>query len=66
MCALALAWFDRAGIFKTIEADRRITIAWPNPVPIDDAERLADAEAKLRIGVSRDVVLRELGYPSNP
>ena len=66
MCAMALAWFDRAGLFKTNESERRVQLTWPNPIPIDDAERLADAEAKLRVGVSRDVVLRELGYSSNP
>lgn len=62
MCALALAWFDRAGIFKTSESERRVKLAWSSPIPIDDSDRLADAEAKLRIGVSREVVLRELGY----
>ncbi|MBC8106941.1 MAG: hypothetical protein H7Z14_10155, partial [Anaerolineae bacterium] len=62
MCALALAWFDRAGILKTTDSERRVQLAWSSPIPIDYGERLADAEAKLRIGVSREVVLRELGY----
>ncbi|HEX8522912.1 MAG TPA: phage portal protein [Tepidisphaeraceae bacterium] len=62
MCELALAWLDRAGVFKTEPAERRVEIHWPSPLPENLMDRLDEAEAKLRVGVSQDVVLRELGY----
>lgn len=62
VCELALAWLDVAGLFHTSPDERRIEINWPSPIPENDAERLADAEAKLRLGIDRDTVLRELGY----
>jgi hypothetical protein len=62
MCELALAWLDRAGLFATSPNERQIEIHWPDPLPQNDAEQLAQAESKLRIGVAKEVVLRELGY----
>ena len=62
LCELALAWLDHAGLFQTTAADRAVQIHWPNPVPSNEGERLALAKAKLDVGVSTDVVLRELGY----
>jgi hypothetical protein len=62
MCELSLAWLDRAGLFFTTEQERQVQLHWPSPLPANESERLADAEAKLRIGIANDVVLRELGY----
>jgi hypothetical protein len=62
VCELALAWLDVAGLFHTDPDDRRIEIHWPSPIPENESERLADAEAKLRIGIDRATVIRELGY----
>jgi hypothetical protein len=62
MCELALAWLDRAGIFATTPDERRVELNWPSPLPENEAERLAEAEAKVRLGVPKEVVLRELGY----
>jgi hypothetical protein len=62
MCALALEWLDRAGLFHTSPDERRIEIHWPNPVPVNEIEQLQEAQAKVQLGVPQDVVLRELGY----
>lgn len=62
MCELALLWLDRAGLFRTDPAERRVELHWPSPIPESAAERLQEAESKLRLGVAREVVLRELGY----
>jgi hypothetical protein len=62
MCELALAWLDRAGLFATTPDERGIDISWPSPLPANDLEKLQEAESKVRLGVSREVVLRELGY----
>lgn len=62
LCELALAWLDKAGVFKTTEAERRIHITWPNPAPASETDRLDEAKAKISIGIPRETVLRELGY----
>jgi hypothetical protein len=62
MCELALQWLDRAGLFKTTPEERRVEIHWPSPIPVNEIERLEEAEAKLKIGVPQEVILRELGY----
>jgi hypothetical protein len=62
VCALALKWLDVAGVFRTSEEERRVELHWPSPLPENDAERLAEADLKLKVGVAPGVVLRELGY----
>ncbi len=62
MCELALAWLDVAGLFPTTIEERRIEINWPSPLPENELETLQEAEAKVRLGVSNEIVLRELGY----
>lgn len=63
LCELALAWFDKAGVFTTSPDERQIHIHWPNPVPVNESERLDEARSRLELGVPRSTVLRELGYP---
>lgn len=62
MAELALAWLDVAGVLHTSPEERRIEIHWPSPLPENTAEKLQEAESKLRLGIERKVVLRELGY----
>lgn len=62
MIELALRWLDASGEFETDPAEREIEIHWPSPLPENDSEKLDDAERKLKIGVDKSVVLRELGY----
>lgn len=59
---LALGWLDLSGKFKSNPEERRIEISWPSPLPENLAERLAEAEAKIRLGVPQPIVLAELGY----
>ena len=62
ICELALKWLDVAGLFPNAPEERRVELNWPSPLPENEMEKLDEAEAKLRIGVDRAVVLRELGY----
>jgi hypothetical protein len=62
MCELALRWLDVAGVFRTTPDERRVELSWPSPLPENEMEKLDEAEAKVRLGVDRAVVLRELGY----
>jgi hypothetical protein len=62
MMELALAWLDRAGLFLTRPDERRIELHWPSPLPENDMDKLEEAQAKLRVGVDTQTVLRELGY----
>jgi hypothetical protein len=62
ICELALAWLDRSGLLPTTPQERRIEIHWPSPIPVNELERLQEAQAKVQLGVPHDIVLRELGY----
>jgi hypothetical protein len=62
MVEVALAWLDAAGVFRTSEEERRIELHWPSPLPENELEKLQEAEVKQRLGVAKEVVLRELGY----
>ncbi len=62
ICELALQWLDWSGLFPTRPDQRGIELHWPSPLPENDLEKLQEAEAKLRVGVPREDVLRELGY----
>jgi hypothetical protein len=59
---VALAILDRAGIVRTAPEDRGIDVNWPTPLPESDIDRLAEAQAKLALGIPRSIVLAELGY----
>ena len=50
------------GVLDLSEADAGIKIDWPDPVPVDERERVITAEAKLRAGVPESRVLDDLGY----
>ena len=62
LCELSLAWLDKAGLFHTSPDERQIELHWPNPLPVNELERLKEAAAKRRVGVPREIVLKELGY----
>jgi hypothetical protein len=62
MIELALAWLDRAGVFHTDVEERRVELHWLSPLPENTLEQLQEAEAKAKLGIPKDVVLRELGY----
>lgn len=62
VCELVLGLLDAHGVLETSEAEREIRIEWPDPLPLDERDRLNAAKQKLEIGVSRERVLGELGY----
>lgn len=62
VCALALHAMDIAGVLKTSVRDRAISIKWPDPLPIDETERLRAALMKRELGIAVGVVKAELGY----
>ena len=62
MCELALAWLDRAGVFHTTSEERRVELNWPSPLPENEIEKLTEAEIKSRLGVPKEILIRELGY----
>ena len=42
--------------------DRRVEIAWSDPLPSDETRRLSDALLKAQLGVPLETLRRELGY----
>ncbi len=62
LCELLLHAADVTGLLPNARCDRRVRLDWPSPLPENTAERLAEAKAKLDLGVPRTQVLAELGY----
>ena len=62
ICELSLAWLHHAGLFSTTPDERQIELHWPSPLPENDLEKLQEADTKIRLGIPREIVLRELGY----
>jgi hypothetical protein len=59
---MVLDIFDKANIYKTSEAERRVDIIFSSPLPEDEMERLKEAQIKKELGVPAKQLLRELGY----
>jgi len=62
LATMVLEMLDRSGVYPTSTEDRGIEVIFPNPLPEDTTEKLKEAQLKLELGVSREQVLRELGY----
>lgn len=62
MSRLILAALDSAGIVPTGQADRGVRIEWPDPLPVDERDLIANVKAKVDLGVDREEALRELGH----
>lgn len=62
MSRLVLRALDEIGVLRTNEADRGVRLEWPDPLPVDDGERVAAAKGKAELGVPTERVLAELGY----
>ena len=54
---------DVFGVYRTKPRDRRIDIAWTDPIAVDESRRITDALAKAELGVPRSILRAELGYP---
>jgi len=62
ICWMILSILDKAGIYKTSEAEREVEIIFPSPLPENTMEKLKEAQIKRELGVPAEQVLRELGY----
>ena len=62
MCELILAWLDACGALPNKPEERAVNLYWPDPLPGDEMESIQEAQAKLNLGVPKEVVLKELGY----
>ena len=63
LCELVLHALDVHGVYRTTPAERRIDIAWVDPLASDESRRIADALAKAQLGIPTSVLRAELGYP---
>jgi hypothetical protein len=61
-----LTVLDAAGIVASAPEDRGIDIHWPSPLPESVMDQLQEAQAKVALGVPRQIVLNELGYVDLP
>ncbi|MDX2148399.1 MAG: phage portal protein [Planctomycetota bacterium] len=67
VCRLILGALDIAGVLKTGEDDRGVRFDWPDPLPDDLREKVATAEARVRLGVPPERIAQELGFaPTDP
>jgi hypothetical protein len=62
LCELILHAMHVHDVLRTDERDRRVEIAWPDPLPIDESRRLNDALLKQQLGVPAETLRAELGY----
>ena len=62
ICRKVLALLDARGVYHTDQADRRVEVVFPDPLPADEMDRLNEARAKMELGVPAEQVLGELGY----
>ncbi|HEY1684544.1 MAG TPA: phage portal protein [Tepidisphaeraceae bacterium] len=62
MCSLILAWLNACGALPNTPPERAVNLYWGDPLPSDEMDSLQEAQAKLNIGVAKEVVLKELGY----
>lgn len=59
---LILTAIDAAGVLDIPPSERRVRLAWPDPLPSDIESEIRAAKGKSDLGVERDRVLAELGY----
>ncbi len=62
ICSMVLEILDKAGVYKTDSADRKVDVVFPNPLPEDTMEKLKEAQIKKELGVPAEKILEELGY----
>jgi hypothetical protein len=63
LCELLLHAADVHGVFPNKPEERSVRIDWPDPIPESESSQLRNAQRKLELGVPRQQVLTELGYP---
>jgi len=61
---IVLHILNESGVYQTEVSEREIELLFPNPLPEDEMDRLGAAKIKKDLGVSREQLLKELGYES--
>ena len=59
---MILYMLDYAGVYASEQTDRNIDVLFPDPLPENVLEKLKEAQIKKDLGVSKEQLLRELGY----
>ncbi|MFN4241806.1 MAG: phage portal protein [Tepidisphaerales bacterium] len=59
---LILLHLHASGQLPSRPEERVLRLSWPSPLPESGAERLHEAELKLKLGIPPETVRRELGY----
>ena len=62
LCRLILLALDRTGVYPNQPEEREIKIHWSSPLPENVMEKLQEAKLKQDLGVSKEQILKELGY----
>lgn len=62
MSRLVLTALDGAGLLGTSESERGVRLEWPDPVPVDERDLIANVKAKAELGVPKGELLDELGH----
>ncbi len=62
ICRIVLTALDKSGVYKTSPMEREVEVRFPNPLPEEPAEKIAEAKMKLELGICKEKVLEELGY----
>lgn len=66
LCELILHALDVHGVYRTEPHERRVDVVWSDPLPVDESRRIADAIAKMQLGVPAGMLRAELGYADQP
>ncbi|MCE5340530.1 MAG: phage portal protein [Planctomycetaceae bacterium] len=62
IAAMVMHLLDVTKIYPNAKDERVFDVIFPSPLPENTSEKLDEAKMKLEIGVSKEQVLRELGY----
>jgi hypothetical protein len=62
ICGMVLEMLDACGVYPNGPEEREMDIIFPSPLPENEMEKLQEAQVKRELGVSKEQVLRELGY----
>ena len=59
---IVLHALDVCGVYPTDKNERDFDVVFPSPLPENLMEKLEEAQVKKELGVSKEQILRELGY----
>ena len=65
IAAMVMHLLDVTNIYPNTKDERVFDVIFPSPLPENTLEKLNEAKLKQELGVSKEQVLRELGYETN-